>query len=369
MDPTAVAGKTTDSVNALAELGVKVLLNKVDSTLRGNPGVELVAAMNAVSGDHAVLCSSYPGNRRIVEDGVLLVEGIPVAETDVGQDRLSPVPSSRVDEIVVAALRRAGIEDQAHVRGPGGGEAINDFLPVIITPDAQSDSDLQVLAERLVNADSQALVSGSAGVAVALAEVLGADRLVRRTAPRDPLVHGRRIFIVTASQRSNIDVQLEVLSEQIDLIQAELSVDETIAGIANESIEEMVEFAGQNGIAVLRVGKLLAVGATGDIVGPDEHREISMKITRNLASGVHEIVRRAAPDTLIVIGGDTARGVLDACRVTSLELLGELQPGTVMARSVDGTISDLLLVTRAGGFGGENALIDLVALLEFGHNV
>ena len=45
-------------------LGVQLgVVNKVDSTLRGNPGVELVAALEAIDGDHAVLsqASNYYG--------------------------------------------------------------------------------------------------------------------------------------------------------------------------------------------------------------------------------------------------------------------------------------------------------------------
>ncbi len=365
MAANAIADRTSEAVAALAGLGVKVLLNKVDSTLRGNPGVELVAALSAISGDHAVLCSAYPQNDRTVVNGELLVAGVPVAMTDVGQDRLSPLPSSHVDAIVMAALMRAGLEDRAHVRGPDGGMAIDDFLPVIITPDARSEDDLHALAKRLVSSDSPALVAGSAGIAVALADALDTDRPVRRSLQSDPSAYGRKIMIVTASQRSIIDDQLDVMGKLTDLVQAELSPDEAIAGVTAESIERMVEISELNGIVVLRLGKL----ESEEGADATELQEMAATIVRNLGGVVREIVCRSATDTLIVLGGDTTNGVLDACGVTSLELTGELQPGSVVARPVDGTISDVLLVTRAGGFGDENGLFDLVALLEFGHTV
>jgi uncharacterized protein YgbK (DUF1537 family) len=55
--------------------------------------------------------------------------------------------------------------------------------------------------------------------------------------------------------------------------------------------------------------------------------------------------------------------------VTAIELNGELQPGTVSGTIVGGSISGTLVVSRAGGFGDENSLFELVTLLKFGHNV
>ena len=55
--------------------------------------------------------------------------------------------------------------------------------------------------------------------------------------------------------------------------------------------------------------------------------------------------------------------------VESLELQGELQPGTVSGVPASGSISDKLLITRAGGFGDKNALLELVSILEFGQSV
>ena len=364
-DSNRIAHRVSAAVKLLSGLGVKVLLNKVDSTLRGYPGVELAAALNTIEGDHAVLCPAYPQNGRIVENGVLFVDGEPVAETDIGRDRLSPLPSSRVDEIVMSALMRAGVEDRVHVRGPEGGVAIDDFLPVVITPDARSERDLQVLCERIVSSESQTLVGGSAGIAVALADQLGADRLIRRNAPDEAESGGRRFFVVTASQRSIVDDQIATLNEQMDIVQAELSIDEAIEGVNAESIEKMVEVCSTDGIVVFKLASLNAQ-EDHDVAGLQNMAE---KITRNIGSAVHEIADQSHPDTLVLIGGDTASGVLDACGVTALDLRGELQPGTVVSRPIDGTIAGSLLLTRAGGFGDENALFELVRLLEFGHNV
>ena len=360
-----IIDRTVIAVRELAGLGVNILLNKVDSTLRGNPGIELYAALKTVSGDHAVICSAYPQNGRTIEDDVLMVDGIPVAETDVGQDQLSPLKSSNVHEVLLLSLTKAGLRDQVRLRGVDGGTAVVDLLPVIIMADAKSEDDLTRLARRIVNGVPPALIAGSAGISVALAGEMSADRMLRRGSVVERGDRGRSVFIVTASQRKIVDRQLAVLGGSIDLVQLELSLDEVLRGVGDESIAHMQEVAKNDGVVVLKLSN--AEPTSG--VTKDETMITSRTIVQNLGTAVRKITDEVKPDTLIIIGGDTTSGVIEACGATSLELQGELQPGTVSGVALDGSITDSLLVTRAGGFGDEQALLELVTLLEFAHNL
>jgi D-threonate/D-erythronate kinase len=365
LPPAEIIDRTVTAVRGLGALGVNILLNKVDSTLRGNPGIELYAALKTVTGDHAVICSAYPQNGRTIEDGVLLVNGTPVEDTDVGQDQLSPLHSSEVVEVLTDSLNRAGLQDQVHLRGIDRAAGISDLLPVIIAADAKSEVDLTRLARRLVNAVPPALIAGSAGISVALADEMSADRMLRKESVIGPGDRGRRVFIVTASQRTIVEKQLAVLGSSIDLVLAELSLDEVLRGVDDESIAQMKELAKKDGVVVLKLsGAEASLGVT-----KDQTIALSKTIVQNLGSAVRKITNEVKLDTLIVIGGDTASGVIEACGVASLELQGELQPGTVSGVALDGSITDSLLITRSGGFGGEHALLELVTLLEFGHNV
>jgi D-threonate/D-erythronate kinase len=364
MDPTDIGSHVEKAVGALADLGARVMMNKVDSTLRGNPGAELAIVLRKLSADHAVLCPAYPQNGRTVEDGILLVNGVPVVDTDVGQDRLSPLPSSGVENIVLSSLDRADLSLQVHLFGNDGGKAVSDLLPVIIAADAKTDSDLQILAERVVGAESRAFVAGSAGVSIALADALRNSR--KTLQPQTGTIStGRRILIVTASQRSIVDEQIRALGDEIDSMHAELTVDEAIEGASADSVNRMTEVVRADGVVVLQVGK---PDASEDL-DASELLITAEKISRNLGLFVREITDSSTPDVLVVIGGDTTAGVLMACGVTSLELQGELQPGTVSAVPADGSIAGGFLITRAGGFGDENSLLELVSLLQFGHGV
>jgi uncharacterized protein YgbK (DUF1537 family) len=235
---------------------------------------------------------------------------------------------------------------------------------VILTVDAHTEDDLRVIAERLVHASSPALVAGSAGIAVALADVLSAGQ--DDSGPRGGLIStARRVLIVTASQRLVVDEQIHALGNEIGLVQIEVSIDEIIEGIRSESVKRITEMVGRDGVVVLKFGKFDVDGESGI----SELRTKAEMIVRNLGDVVRTVTDRSNPNVLILIGGDTTSGVLEACEVASLELQGELQSGTVSGAPLSGSITDTLLITRAGGFGDEKSLAELVSLLRTGRSV
>jgi len=59
------------------------------------------------------------------------------------------------------------------------------------------------------------------------------------------------------------------------------------------------------------------------------------------------------PGALILTGGDTARSVCEALHIDGIELLGEIETGVPVGRAVGST---LVIVTKAGAFGGPRAL-------------
>ena len=113
------------------------------------------------------------------------------------------------------------------------------------------------------------------------------------------------------------------------------------------------------GVAVLKLGKL-DTGASQ--IDSSELQSMAGTIVNNLGKAVRSITDEANSSALIVIGGDTASGVLNACDVRSIRLQDEFRYGE--GRSVDGSVAGALLVTRAGAFGDENSLLELVSQLR-----
>ena len=76
---------------AVRRLAGRTIYKKIDSTLRGNIGVELMAAMQEAHCEKAIVAPAFPAVGRTTLNGVLLVDGTPVAETQFAGDPVSPV--------------------------------------------------------------------------------------------------------------------------------------------------------------------------------------------------------------------------------------------------------------------------------------
>ncbi|TAN55174.1 MAG: four-carbon acid sugar kinase family protein [Betaproteobacteria bacterium] len=84
-------------------------------------------------------------------------------------------------------------------------------------------------------------------------------------------------------------------------------------------------------------------------------------IDRTLARRLGRLVARLAPHAHYVLtGGETARAVLGALRVSGLRLLGEIEPGVPFGITPDGA----LVCTKAGAFGSPDTLTRCVARLQ-----
>ncbi len=73
---------------------------RVDSTLRGNLGMELNAVFDQLGEEYiGIAAPFYPATGRIVVNGVMLVNGSLLLNTDAGRDTKVPVTSSSVEEL------------------------------------------------------------------------------------------------------------------------------------------------------------------------------------------------------------------------------------------------------------------------------
>src|SRR5439155_5812416 len=66
------------------------------------------------------------------------------------------------------------------------------------------------------------------------------------------------------------------------------------------------------------------------------------------------------PGAVVLAGGATARKVCERLGAAGVRLSGELSPGVPIGRLVGGVWDQVLVVTKAGGFGSPNTLLDVV---------
>ena len=298
-----VAGATIRSIAAgLADLtGPRPpLFKKVDSTLRGNAGVELLAVADELGYAAVVLAPALPSQGRTVEGGRLLVHGTPVSSTAAGADPLRPVTKDLVPDILGFPVQSIPLPQ---VRRRGG--FLAEPTERLVVVDSRDDSDLDAVAEALSNRP-ELLPAGSAGLARAIAS----------RQPPPPSVEPPRaasIVVLVGSGNPVARTQLDRLRE-----------------------------ARLDGVHVFGVDESLAHDPSGMV------QELAARAAGSLA-------RLAPPVALVATGGDTALALCRALAEDAIWVCGEVLPGIAW-----GTLdrSGTTLVTKAGGFGGPDAVRD-----------
>jgi len=89
-------------------------------------------------------------------------------------------------------------------------------------------------------------------------------------------------------------------------------------------------------------------------------------LTERLAGVVAGVIRKGAVAGLVLTGGDAAIAVSRAVGAEALWLGGEVQSGVPWGRLAGGLAPGLPVVTKAGGFGDDGALLAAMRFLERG---
>jgi uncharacterized protein YgbK (DUF1537 family) len=84
---------------------------------------------------------------------------------------------------------------------------------------------------------------------------------------------------------------------------------------------------------------------------------------QTLAEIVAGWAAHARPRAVILVGGATARATCGRLGIDHVQLLGEHSPGVPVGRLNGGIWHGVTVVTKAGGFGGPETLLDVVHAL------
>ena len=287
--------------------------HKIDSTLRGNWARELVAR-HLTSRMPVLLVPALPALGRVCIGGVVLNGGRPVhvEETDVRQRLDSSRPAEHLaaaGAIDVVELANA-TDAAAWAQSPRGYAVV----------DASTDAELEAIVA--VWPREHVLLAGTSATIAAAA-----------ASPPSPVP--RRITgpVLVA------------------------------CGSANPVARRQLAAAADRGTTVAKdaASALRAIAARSDTIlatpvpsGPVDAEQAEMEAARFAAEVTEVAAKASALAAVVVIGGDTAGALLGS---DALRVLGSVAPGTAWLVSPRFHVP---LITRAGGFGDDRAIADLL---------
>lgn len=354
--------------NKLKEnLGIENFYKKIDSTLRGNVGVEIIAMLEALQKEAAIITPAYVEEGRITVGGYQLLNNIPIERTQCALDPKSPIYESYIPDILKKDLN-SKFADLIDVIGlktvtKGAGPITLKIKELVqkgkklIVMDAASSTDLEQIALAIDKSGYNLLPCGSAGLANAFNKIIDMDIKERRIQhiPNLP----RMIVSGSATQLSATQIQ-KLKEEKTNACFIEL----TLKDVIEEPKEELINSISQKlqeGIDVIvhpyGIHKELS-NEEGESILIDAgiaKNELPSKITDFLASLTYEINLKSK-FILIMVGGETSYKCASRIKSAYFEVLDVILPAIPLCMDMHGKI----IVTKSGNFGNFTTLIEIL---------
>ncbi|SAL44591.1 HPr kinase [Caballeronia arvi] len=347
--PADAAKRTASAWQALRAPGRR-LYKKIDSTLRGNWTAE-VAALTKLAGP-AIVTPAFPATGRTVRDGRVIVRGVPLEDTETwklenaGRNAelraMLDMVGLRTALVSLDALRAAPQDIAAMVASAATANGID-----AIIVDAETSDDLATLARVTASVDAQFFWVGSGGLArelAALPDLFDANASVKATCSIDP-TQGP-ILALVGSLSAISERQCAMLCAEAGVCEMIVPPDVLRDGARHPEWRTWGERIGAKvrgkEDAIVRIGR-------DDAFDPAEGALLSNALAALVAPSFDAL------GGLIATGGETARAMLAAAKVGSLELVTEIEAGVALGRPSNG--GGPSIVTKAGAFGSEHALL------------
>lgn len=318
-----------------------MLYQKVDSLLRGNLAAELGAV--SASGRGMVVALAVPDQSRSTRGGIVHVGETRLAESGVLGD--ARAPRDRVaDALRGLPCRHVTIDQVRDESLQAELEALLDQGLVAIC-DASTADDLDRIAGAVLALATLRPIAavGAGGLARSLGRLLQTER-EPDVAP-DPmgsdLAGGEHTLCVVGSRSRSARLQVAALTSngarQLAITRASARHPNVIAHDIRESLD---------------------AATTVVTLSEDESWRVThaRKVAESIAAA---LTGMETQPQLVLIGGATARQVLEALGTDRLSPRRELAGGAVLCRTPAGQP----VVVRPGSFGGELALVELVDAL------
>lgn len=325
--------------------GDRLWYKKIDSTLRGAFGLEIATLLDCSTAEAALVVPALPAQGRGLRDGHLIVHGV-VQATHLPR-LLHEQTGRRIDHIDIRSVRAGS----ALLRTTLGQMLVPGAIVVI---DAIEEGDLQTIADAVAASSTRLLLAGSAGLAAWLPR---AWRLIPQSGQQESQhAMAAPVLCVLGSPNRRTRIQIEALRREVVTIDIDAGMQApehagSIIPIATELLARGIDVA-------------LVLAAQDDFRVEAIAPETQQTVARTLATIAGRIIEQVAPGGLIVGGGDTAFAVCRELGIRAIILEGEAVPGLPLGRATTAAGRQLRVVTKAGGFGDDEALLTARAVLH-----
>jgi len=374
----------TNATRALKSMGVRYFQKRIDTTLRGDIGVEIDAMLDQMDdGVIAVVVPAMPQSRRILVGGYSVIDGVALVNTPVAQDVRTPVLENYIPRLLARqSSRPVGfipldvVLDGAQSIAEGLRDQQNLGKKIIVV-DAITLEDVEAIAQACVDLELDVLSVDPGPFTAKLAHRRG---LIQEESPNIPSErpdeYRKTVLIAAGSATPVTKRQMEVLTQ--DPRHQRIAIDPLpMVDGGNASMDECFK-AINKAVALIQSDEqpraiLFETALHGELLDLDEEDakrsypsgESADRINAALGFIISEVMNQVGRDAvagLYTTGGDTMVSVCQALGVECLEVLDYVIPQADVGRLV-GNYAGLPVVGKGGLTGTDQTACEIVSRL------
>lgn len=355
----------------LQKWGANIICKRIDSTVRGNIGVEIDTVLEGLGEKAvAVVVASFPDSGRITSGGYLLVNGIPLQATDVAHDPVAPLTQSYVPAIVqkqskfpvsyigLETVLAGEKETERALRAQ-----IADGKRILVM-DAVTDEEIEAIAKAMVAIKEVQMVPADPGPLTA-----AYSKFYTRQHASD-----KKIIVTVGSITSNAASQLQYLVEKTNA--QPIYVDaKKLASFAEPWFEETDRVIGTV-LAEMEKQSILVITTNSPHAEPLNLKELALEqntsqdtLAKRIADGLGKITRLVIQNSKYEIGGcftsggDVTASLCALGKAEGIKLEAEVLPLVAYGYLIGGYLDGIPLVTKGGMAGDRKAIYTSVQYL------
>lgn len=351
-------------MNQFKKWGANIVCKRIDSTIRGNIGVELDIVLNELNNEAKfIVVPSFPDSGRGMAGGYLLVNGVPVQNTDVSKDPVNPLKESYVPDIIQEqschAVSHIGLKTilkgkkeitkkiQRHIENG----------KQIIVMDAVTNEEIEDIASAMVNIQECQILPADPGPLTAAYSRAYAKRNTKQnkvvatigsiTSHTEKQIH----YLIEKTSANPIYVDTRSLASNNEMWEKEIN------RVLYQALEEINK---QNIIIITTMTPGIEQLNLRDIAKEENQNQdyLAKRIADGLAKMTRIIVEEKRNDISGVFssGGDVTASLCSVGNANGIKLVDEIMPLVAFGQFIGGYLNGLPLVTKGGMAGNKKAI-------------
>ena len=370
-------GKTARKIlrNILKTLNINkndMIYKKVDSTLRGNLGDEIEEIMNILKKDICIFSPSFPSNKRITIDGYLIVDQKPLGLSEYSSNNLMQEGNFFIPFLLKKQTNFS--VGQIDLKDVAKGQKtilskINKLYQKgnkIIVIDSTNEEHLKDIFASGLKFGGQVLFSGSAGLANHFPNInnKNEDLKIKIENNKGPVI------VVAGSRNSIMEDQVNYLKNKSIFCELKIDLEQIFSNknrILDDYATKCIQAIKDNRDLVIHTNitynEEKSINEKLMLKYHLSFRGLEIKIKTFLGELTSKIIKNSDVRNLILTGGDVALGVCKELGIYNINILDELLSGIPLSTAYyENHI--LNIITKAGGFGKEDTLYNLIDKLK-----